>query len=141
MSKPTRAYALLIAVGFLTAGVLGVFTNNDFGTGADVTRDAVLGLLDTNGWHNLFHFAFVPLAVWVANRAGGARSFALFAGVLYGVIGMSGIVIGDDAVLLGLIPVNLIDSAIHLSLGALGLAASWYATTLRRPQARYAAGS
>lgn len=141
MSKPTRLYALLIAFGFAAAGILGLFTNNDFSTGVDVTRKAIFGLLDTNGWHNLFHFAFVPIAFWVANRAGASRSFALLAGLLYAALGAAGIAIGDDAVLFRLIPVNLLDSVIHLSLGVLGVAAAWYAATARRPHPRYAAGA
>jgi hypothetical protein len=138
MSKPTRYYALFIGFGFAAAGVLGAFTNNDFSTGADVTRKAVFGLFDTNGWHNLFHFAFAPLAFWVANRVGASRSFALFGGMLYGAIGVVGLAIGDDAVLFRAIPVNIVDSLTHLALGALGVAAAWYAATARRPQPRLA---
>jgi hypothetical protein len=141
MSRPTRLYALLIAVGFAAAGVIGLFYNNDFSTGANVTRRAIFGLLDTNGWHNLFHLTSVPIAFWVANRAGASRSFALLAGLLYAVMGVAGIAIGDDAVLVRLIPVNVLDSVIHLSLGVLGVAVAWYAAPARRPQPRYATGA
>jgi hypothetical protein len=141
MSRPTRLYALFIAGGFAFAAVTGFLTNNDFSTGANVTRKAIFGILDTNGWHNLFHLSFVPLAIWVADRAGAARSFALLAGLLYAAMGMAGFVIGDRAVLFGLLPVNLLDSAIHLSLGALGVAVAWYTAAARRPQPRYAAGA
>ena len=138
MSKPTRLYALLIAGGFTLAGVLGLFVNNDFSTNP-ITRKAIFGLLDTNGWHNLFHFAFVPIAFWVANRAGASRSFAVLGGLLYAGLGLAGIAIGNDAVLFGLIPVNLLDSVIHLSLGVVGVAAAWYAVNARRPLSRVAA--
>ena len=141
MSKPTRLYALLIAGGFALAGVLGLFVNNDFSTGAALTRKAIFGLLDTNGWHNLFHFAFVPVAFWVAGRAGASRSFAVLGGGLYALMGLAGIAIGNDAVFFGLIPVNLVDSFIHLSLGVLGVAAAGDAAAARRPAASYATGT
>ena len=141
MSRPARSYALLIAGGVGLAARTGFFTNNDLSTGVNVTRTAIFGVLDTNGWHNLFHLLFVPLAVWVANRAGAARSFALLAGLLYAVMGVAGIALGDRAVLFGLIPVNLFDDAIHLSLGVLGLAVAWYAAAARHPQPRVPAGA
>jgi hypothetical protein len=106
-----------------------------------VTRTAVLGLLDTNGWHNVFHLAFVPLAFWVAGRLSGSRPFAAFTGFLYVVMGLAGIALGNDAVLLGLMPVNILDSVIHLSLGVFGVAAAWYAATARRSQPRVAVGA
>ncbi len=137
MSKPTRLYALFIAFGFGAAGVIGFFVNGDFSTGVNVTRKAVFGLLDTNGWHNVFHLALAPVAFWVAGRAGAARAYALTSGGLYTVMGVSGLVLGNKAVLFGLIPVNIADSLIHLTLGLLGLAA-WMVTVAaaRQPQAQ-----
>jgi p-aminobenzoyl-glutamate transporter AbgT len=141
VSRPTRTYALFIAIGFLAAAVLGAFTNNNFSTGAHIQRSAVLHVLDTNGWHNLFHLAFVPLAVWVANRAGASATFAIVAGAFYGMMGLVGLGLGNNAVFFGLLPLNIADSLVHLSLGILGVAAAWYAAAARRPQPRYASGT
>ena len=142
MSKPARLYALLIAFGFAAAGVIGFLYNGDFSTGADVTRSAVFGLLDTNGWHNVFHLVLAPVAFWAARGPVSARAFALASGGLYTAMGVSGLALGDTAVLLGLMPVNIADSVVHLSLGLVGLAAGWFvAPAAARTGPRYAAGA
>jgi hypothetical protein len=138
MSKPTRLYALFIAVGLGAAGIIGFFYNGDFSTGANVTRKAVFGLLDTNGWHNVFHLTLAPIAFWVANRADAARVYALASGVLYTVMGVYGLVLGNKAVLLGLMPLNILDSVIHLTLGLLGFAAWLVVLARQQPQPSYA---
>ncbi len=60
------------------AGSLGFFYNASFDTGDNVPRDAVLGILDVNAWHNLVHLdTGLPLA-WTVETASAAESpFAL----------------------------------------------------------------
>lgn len=51
-------------------GLDGMY-NSSFATGDDVPRDAVLGLLDVNAWHNLVH---------ISTGALGLATFASLAG-------------------------------------------------------------
>jgi len=133
MNKPTRAYAFFIAGGFAAAGIIGATVNNRFSIGPHPSSGLVLGVLRTNGWHNLFHFALFPVALWIGLSKSGRddRLYALWGGLLYTVLGLVGLARGDDAVLFNRLPLNTPDSLIHLALGLAGLAAYW-AVTRRR---------
>src|SRR3954449_6004903 len=55
--SPAQVYALVFGVTLLLAGILGFFYTADFSTGHDAGRDALIGVFDVNGWHNLFLIA------------------------------------------------------------------------------------
>jgi len=63
--SPAQLYALIFGVVLVAVGILGFFYEASFSSGDDAERDAVLGILDVNGWHNLVHIAsgVVGLAV------------------------------------------------------------------------------
>ncbi len=73
---PAQLYALIVGAVLVGAGIMGLFYNSSFATGDEVPRDAVLGLLDVNAWHNLVHIAT------------GALGLATFASVLIAVAGL-----------------------------------------------------
>ncbi len=81
--SPARAYALVIGYTLVAAGILGFFYNASFGTGDGTERDAVLGILDVNGWHNVVHIATGALGLAVAASYGGSRVYALGLGAVY----------------------------------------------------------
>ena len=64
--SPAQVYALVIGGTLVLAGILGFFYNASFGTGDGTERDAVLGILDVNGWHNVVHIATGALGMAVA---------------------------------------------------------------------------
>ena len=121
-SNPARVYALVFGVVLLGAGIIGFLYSSAFGTPGDV--DAVLGILDVNGWHNLVHIASGAVGL-LAYRAGAAasRSYALGFGAVYVAVAIWGFVIGDGESILGFIPVNTEDNVLHLLIGVSGLAA------------------
>src|ERR671915_563104 len=53
--SPAQAFALVIGATLAVAGIAGFFYNASFGTGDGTDRDAVLGILDVNGWDNVVH--------------------------------------------------------------------------------------
>jgi hypothetical protein len=122
---PAQLYALVVGVVFLAAGVLGFFYSSNFDTGEAVARpenrDAVFGLLEVNGWHNLVHIATGALALLVAGRPSAARTFAIAFGFVYLLITILGVAAGDGGVVLGLIPVNTADNVLHAAVGVAGL--------------------
>ena len=75
--SPARAYALLVGGVLVVAGIIGFFYESEF-TNDEGVRDAVFGILDVNGWHNLVHIATGALGL-VAFAAGAyaARAYAL----------------------------------------------------------------
>jgi hypothetical protein len=118
-----QVYALVIGLTLVGAGILGFFYNASFATGDGIDRDAVLGILDVNGWHNVVHIASGALGLAVAASYGGARAYALGLGVVYLLIAAIGFVAGDGDEIFNLIPVNTEDNLLHLLIGIAGLGA------------------
>ncbi len=121
--SPAQVFALVIGLTLVVAGIAGFFYNASFDTGDDLPRDAVIGILDVNGWHNLFHIATGVVGLALARTYDGGRLFALAGGGLYLVVAVVGFITGDGGEILGLIPVNTEDNLLHLLIGIAGLGA------------------
>ena len=121
--SPAQLYALVIGVTLVAAGILGFFYNASFDTGDGLERDAVLGILDVNAWHNLVHIATGALGLAVAASYGGSRGYALGLGAVYLVVALLGFIAGDGEEIFNLIPVNTEDNILHLLLGIAGVGA------------------
>ena len=117
--SPARLYALGVGGVLVVAGIVGFLYNGSFSVDP-VERDAVFGILEVNGWHNVVHLATGGLGLALAGVA--ARAYALTLGAVYTLV----FVLPDRRrwwELLGLIPINTEDNVLHLLLGLLGLAA------------------
>ena len=123
--SPAQAFALVIGATLVVAGIAGFFYNASFGSGDGTERDAVLGILDVNGWHNVVHIATGALGL-LAFFAGAyaARTYALGLGVVYIAVAVWGFVVGDGDSILSIVPVNTEDNVLHLLIGVTGLAAA-----------------
>ena len=120
-ASPARLYALVVGATLVVAGIIGFLYNASFAVGSAVERDAVFGLLDVNGWHNVVHIATGALGLALARSA--ARAYALGLGAVYVLVFVLGLVVGDGGALLGLIPINTPDNVLHLLLGVTGVGA------------------
>ena len=120
---PAQLYALVVGAVLVGAGILGFFYNTSFAIGDDVPRDAVLGILDVNAWHNLVHIATGALGLATFARAASARAYALGLGAVYLVVAIWGFVLGDGGVILNLVPVNTADNVLHVLIALAGLGA------------------
>jgi hypothetical protein len=129
---PAKAYALGIGAVLVLAGILGFFYESAFSTDSSGETDAVLGILDVNGWHNLVHIASGAIGLFVAGSYGGARLYALGLGVVYLVVAALGFIAGDGDEIFNLIPVNTEDNFLHLLIGIAGVGAG-LATPAREP--------
>ena len=89
-------------------------------TGDGTERDAVLGILDVNGWHNLVHIASGAIGLAVVASYSGSRTYALGLGVVYLLVHALGFIAGDGEELFNLIPVNTEDNVLHLLIGIAG---------------------
>ena len=112
----------MIGATLLVAGIIGFFYSSAFGSPGEV--DAVFGILDVNGWHNLVHIAsgILGLLAFAAGPA-ASRTYALAFGAVYIVVAIWGFVIGSGEATLGLIPINTEDNVLHVVLGVLGIGA------------------
>jgi Domain of unknown function (DUF4383) len=121
--SPAQVYALVIGLALVAGGIAGFFYNASFGTGDGLERDALLGILDINGWHNVVHIATGALGLLLAGGYDGSRVYALGLGAVYLVVAALGFVAGDGDEILNLVPVNTEDNFLHLLIGIAGLGA------------------
>ncbi len=121
--SPAQLYALVIGLTLVVAGIAGFFYSASFSTGDGTERDAVLGILDVNGWHNLVHIASGAIGLAVMGSYGGARTYALGLGAVYLLITVLGFIAGDGEELFNIIPVNTEDNVLHLLIGLAGVGA------------------
>ena len=131
--SPAQVFALVIGLTLVVAGIVGFFYNASFETGGDLPRDAVIGILDVNGWHNVVHIATGVIGLVLAGSYDGARQFAIVGGAVYIVIAVAGFIAGDPSVLIGLIPVNTEDNFLHLLIGIAGLGAGFATPAVEPP--------
>jgi hypothetical protein len=120
--SPARLYAGIVGATLVVAGIIGFFYEADF-TSNESVRDAVFGILDVNGWHNLVHILTGVLGLLAASSYSSARTYALGLGVVYIAIAIWGFIIGDGDSILSIIPVNTEDNVLHLLIGISGIAA------------------
>jgi hypothetical protein len=118
-----QVFALVIGATLVVTGILGFFYNASFGTGDGTERDAVLGILDVNGWHNVVHVLSGVVGLAVAGAYDGSRLYALGFGAIYLVVALLGFVAGDGDEIFNLLPVNTEDNVLHLLIGLAGVSA------------------
>jgi hypothetical protein len=119
-ASPARLYATVIGALLVALGIVGFFYSASFGSPGSV--EAALGGLRVNAWLNLLQIALGALGLLAAGYA--SRAYALFAGLLLTVLAIWGMAIGAGEAVLGFLPANGGDDALHLVLGLLGLAAA-----------------
>jgi hypothetical protein len=121
--SPAQVFALVIGATLTVAGIVGFFYSASFSTGDGTERDAVLGLLDVNGWHNLVHIASGAIGLLVGGSYVGSRAYALGLGVIYLAVTLLGFLAGNGDEIFNLIPVNTEDNFLHLLIGIAGVGA------------------
>jgi hypothetical protein len=130
--SPAQLYALIFGAMLTVAGIIGFFYNSEF-TSNKTVRDAVFGILDVNGWHNVVHIVTGVLGLIAAGSYSSARLYALVLGVVYIGVAIWGFVIGDGNSILSIIPVNTEDNILHLLIGIAGIAAGMATPAATRP--------
>jgi hypothetical protein len=121
--SPAQVFSLVVGATLVVAGIAGFFYNASFGSGDGTDRDAVLGILDVNGWHNVVHVVTGAIGLAVAGGYDGSRAYALGFGSIYLVIALLGFIAGDGDELFNLIPVNTEDNVLHVLIGFAGVGA------------------
>jgi hypothetical protein len=121
--SPAQLYALIFGVVLVAAGITGFFYEASFSTGDGAPRDAVLGILDVNGWHNVVHIASGVVGLAVVGSYANSRLYALGLGGVYIVVAILGFIYGDGDSIFGLVPINTEDNILHLLIGVAGLGA------------------
>ncbi|HKP20911.1 MAG TPA: DUF4383 domain-containing protein [Thermoleophilaceae bacterium] len=136
--SPAQVYALVIGLTLVAAGIIGFFYSASFSAGDGTERDAVLGILDVNAWHNVVHLASGAVGLLVIRSYSGSRLYALGLGAVYLVVTLLGFIAGDGDEIFNLIPVNTEDNFLHLLIGIAGIAAGLATPVRDRGTARAA---
>jgi Domain of unknown function (DUF4383) len=123
-SSPSMLYAGVAGAVLVLVGIIGFFYNATF-TSDESVRDAVFGILDVNGWHNVLHVMTGVLGL-LAFSAGAytARTYAMAVGLLYLAVAVWGFMVGSGDSILSIIPVNTEDNILHLLVGVAGVGAA-----------------
>jgi hypothetical protein len=131
--SPAQVFSLVVGATLVVAGIAGFFYNASFGTGDGTDRDAVLGILDVNGWHNVVHVLTGAIGLAVSGGYDGSRAYALGFGAIYLVVALLGFVAGDGDEIFNLIPVNTEDNVLHLLIGFAGVGAGFVTPSTPAP--------
>jgi len=118
---PAQLFALVIGGVLVVAGIIGFFYSAAFGSPGET--DAVFGILDVNGWHNIVHILSGAVGLALFTSAAGARTYAIGLAVVYTIVAIWGFVIGDGESILGFIPVNTEDNVLHALIALTGYGA------------------
>jgi hypothetical protein len=121
--SPAQTFSFLIGAVLTIAGIVGFFYNGSFDTGSHIPSDEVFGLLSVNGWHNVVHLVTGLAGLRAARSWSGARTYSYALFVLYTALFVLGLASGTHDAVLGLIPVNGADDALHGIIAASALLA------------------
>jgi len=110
----TGALFLLVAVlGFIP----GITTNYEaMGMAGHGSGALLLGLFQVSILHNIVHAAFGVVGLLLGRTHQQARSFLIYGGVVYLVLWLYGLLVGDQTPA-NFVPVNGADNWLHLALG------------------------
>src|SRR5512133_1239279 len=122
--------AAMVGVVFLLVGVLGfipgITTNfSDLSFAGHHSDARLFGLFQVSILHNIVHLLFGIAGLALARTAAQARTYLVFGGVIYLVLFVYGLIVGQESAA-NFVPVNTADDILHLILGigmiGLGLA-------------------
>jgi hypothetical protein len=119
---PLQTAATVVAAVFLLVGVAGfipgVTTDYDMMKFAGHESEAMLlGIFQVSVLHNIVHLLFGAAGLALARSWEGARAFLVGGGLVYLVLFVYGLVVGQhDAA--NFVPLNNADDWLHLALGA-----------------------
>jgi hypothetical protein len=136
---PAQWYCYLGGAALLLSGILGFLVDTGFDTGSDIQGDNLLGLFEVNGIHNLVHLFSGLLLLAAAPKRKSAKTVALAFGLVYLLVAIIGLIDGNTV--LGLIPVNGADHALHIALALAGILAGIASDADDRGNAKGGSGS
>jgi hypothetical protein len=119
MRSAAQTWARLIGVTLVVAGGVGFAYSSSFGSPGDT--EALFGILDVNGFHNLVHIFSGLLGLALAGSYTGARVYCFVLAVAYTTVAIWGFVVGDGGAILSIIPVNTEDNFLHLFIALVSL--------------------
>jgi hypothetical protein len=122
-----RTAAAVVGAVFLLVGVLGFIPGitssySDLGFAGHTSNAKLLGIFQVSVLHNIVHLLFGIAGLALSRTRDGARTFLVGGGVIYLVLWLYGLVVGQQSSA-NFVPVNTADDWLHfvLGLGMIGL--------------------
>lgn len=117
---PVQVVALVFGIVFLLVGIAGFIpgltTNVDAILFAGHESGAMLlGIFQVSILHNIVHLLFGVVGLWLASSVAGSRNYLIWGGAVYGLIFLYGLIFSGETPA-NLVPVNVADNWLHLSL-------------------------
>jgi hypothetical protein len=119
--SPVQWAAALVGAVFLLVGVLGFVPGittqyDDLELAGHESHALLLGLFQVSVLHNVVHLLFGVAGLALMRSAGAARSYLVGGGVVYLVLWLYGLVVGEGSQA-NFVPLNDADDWLHLVLG------------------------
>ena len=129
-ASPVQTAAAVVSLAFLLVGVLGFIpgVTTDYGDLELAGHDSgaqLLGVFQVSALHNVVHLLFGALGLAMSRTPTGARNFLVGGGVVYFLVFVYGLLVGEHSQA-NFLPLDDADDVLHLVLSvgmvALGLA-------------------
>jgi hypothetical protein len=140
---PVQLLATLVGATFLLVGILGFIpgiTSHLYG-GLDFaghnSQAKLLHVFQVSWLHNIVHIAFGIAGLMLARTWTGARTYLIGGGVIYLVLWIYGLIVGQDSSA-NFVPLNTADDWLHFLLGV-GMIGLGFVTTRDRRMAEHPA--
>lgn len=113
--------AMVVGAVFLLVGILGfvpgITSNYDqLSFASHHSMAMLLGVFQVSVLHNIVHLLFGVVGLSTARTPGKARNYLLWGGIIYLVLWIYGLVVGQDTPA-NFVPLNNADNWLHLVLG------------------------
>jgi hypothetical protein len=121
-----KQVAVIFGIVMLVVGILGFVPALNTAGPAGTSYTLLLGVFAINPAHNVIHLATgaVALAAGLYGSGAYARMYFLVFGIVYALvtlIGITGLLFDMHGSLLGIVPINGADNALHLAITVLAL--------------------
>src|SRR3954451_19083477 len=118
--RPAQLAAMVVGAVFLLVGIAGfipgITTNYDqLQFSGHQSGALLLGVFQVSILHNIVHLLFGVAGLAMARTAHGARNYLIGGGVIYAVLWLDGLLIGDSMPA-NVVPMNMADDWLHLVL-------------------------
>jgi hypothetical protein len=134
---PAQTYAAVAGIFLAALGVLSlILTGVDFDSVGSVAAQPDFLIWSVSGWTTIFWIAMGGLGLLAVPRLDTARTYALFAGIVFAGVAVWGFIDGNDVV--GLITADTTNNIMHAVLAALGLIVGMLPRDTQRPGAERA---
>jgi hypothetical protein len=119
-ATPVQTYATVFGAVFLLVGIAGFIPGittsyGDMQFAGPDSEAMLLGLFQVSILHNVVHLLFGIAGLALARTYDGARTFLVGGGVIYLVLWIYGLLVGQDSAA-NFVPVNRADNWLHLVL-------------------------